>query len=197
MIEPPQILLIYREFWKPGHETDLNRIEAEAARVCIGLGCPHPYLGIESLSDSKEVWYMNGFASSMEVHEVTQAYNANPALMAAMGRFNQERDPFRARPDWQGFVHLRPELSRGVPWSMGQAPLMTIAVTGPGPCPEGTVFEAEDGTRFTIAAAKTRAEADAKLVSAGPDARIFTYRADFSMPAPEWMPGLDNRLDVR
>ena len=63
-VRSPQILYISREFWKPGHEIALNRIEAEAARECIGLGVPHPYLGIESLTGPKEVWYINGFASA-------------------------------------------------------------------------------------------------------------------------------------
>ena len=62
--QTPRILYISRQFWKPGHEAALNLIEAEAARMCIGLGVPHPYLGIESLTGSKEVWYINGFASN-------------------------------------------------------------------------------------------------------------------------------------
>lgn len=62
--QTPRILYISREFWKPGYEAELSRIEAEAARVCIGLGVPRPYLGIESLTGSKEVWYINGFSSA-------------------------------------------------------------------------------------------------------------------------------------
>ncbi len=66
----PRILYVSREFWKPGHDAQLNRIEAEGARVCIGLGVPRPYLGIESLTGSKEVWYLNGFASAGQLAKV-------------------------------------------------------------------------------------------------------------------------------
>ena len=48
--QSPQILFVAREFWKPGHEAELTRIESHAAKVCIGLGVPHPYLGIESVT---------------------------------------------------------------------------------------------------------------------------------------------------
>src|SRR6516225_8853933 len=53
--EPTRILYVYRELWKPGTQADLNRIETKGARMCIDLKCPHPYLGIESLTGSKEV----------------------------------------------------------------------------------------------------------------------------------------------
>src|SRR5579883_2407327 len=88
--QTPQILYIAREFWKQGHEAELNRIEPEAARTCIGLGVPHPYLGIESLTGSKEVWYINGFSSTEELAQVTKAYSKKPELLAAMNRFARQ-----------------------------------------------------------------------------------------------------------
>jgi len=56
-------------------------------------------------------------------------------------------------------------------------------------CPrgDGTVFESQDGVRFIVTPAKTRAEADAKMSAAGPAAKIFTVRPEFSMPAAEWV----------
>ncbi len=85
--QSPRILYISRGFWKPGREAALNRTEAEAVRMCIGLGVPHPYLGIESLTGSKEVWYINGFASTEELAQVTEAYSKKQELLAAMNRF--------------------------------------------------------------------------------------------------------------
>src|SRR5215470_9068287 len=98
----PGILYVSREFWKPGHDAELNRIEAEAARVCIGLGVPHPYLGIESLTGSKEVWYLNGFASTEELAEVTEAYGKKQELLAAMNRFAQQKAEFESQPHREG-----------------------------------------------------------------------------------------------
>jgi hypothetical protein len=185
--QAPRILYISREFWKPGHEAALNRIEAEAARVCIGLGVPHPYLGIESLSGSKEVWYINGFASTEELAQVTDAYSKKPELLAAMNRFAQQRAEFRSQPDGEGPAIYRPELSRGAEWKMGQERFLVIAVTKGNPHSDGMVFENQDGVRFVVTAAKTRTEADAKLSAAGPEAKIFAVRPEFSMPEAEWV----------
>jgi hypothetical protein len=185
--QTPRVLYISREFWKPGHEAALNRIEAEAARVCIGLGVPHSYLGIESLTGSKEVWYINGFASTEELAQITEAYNKNQELLAAMKRFAEQRAEFKSQPDSEGLATYRPELSSGPEWKMGQERFLVIIVTKGNPHSDGAVFESQDGVRFIVTAAKTRTEADAKRSAAGPDAKIFAVRPEFSMPAAEWV----------
>jgi hypothetical protein len=70
---------------------------------------------------------------------------------------------------------------------MGQDAFLLITVTKNKPHSDGTVFETPDSVRFVVRAAKTRTEADAKLSAAGPDARIFVIRPEFSMPAAEWV----------
>lgn len=188
-VRPPRILYISREFWKPCHETALNRIETEAARECIGLGVPHPYLGTESLTGPKEVWYINGFASTEELAQVSEAYNKRPQLLAAMRRFAQQRTEFESQPNIEATATYRPELSRGPLWEMGREQFLVIAVTKGDPQSDGTVFETQDGRRFIVAAAMTRTEAGAKLSAAGPNAKIFAVRPEFSMPAAEWVAG--------
>jgi hypothetical protein len=184
---PPRILYISREFWKPGHEAELNRIEAEAARVCVSLGVPHPYLGIESLTGPKEVWYINGFASAEELKQVTEAYSKNPKLLAAMHRFAIERTEFQSQDNIEGTATYRPELSHGSGWVMGEDRFLVIALSKGNPHGAGTVFESQNGLRFVLTVAKTKAEADAKLSAAGPDAMIFAVRPGFSMPAAQWV----------
>jgi hypothetical protein len=183
----PQILYISREFWKSGHEATLSRMEAEAARSCIDLGVPHPYLGIESLTGSKEVWYINGFASNEELAKVREAYNERPKLLAAMQQFAQQRAAFKSRPDSEGIATYRAKLSHGVDWKIGLQRFLVIAVTKGHPRGDGAVFESQDGVRFVLAAAKTQTGASAKLSAAGPNAKIFAVRPDFSMPAAEWV----------
>jgi hypothetical protein len=185
--QAPRILFVSREFWKSGHETELNRIEAEAARTCIDLGVPHPCLGIESLTGSKEVWYINGFASTEELEQITKAYNKNPELLAAMNRFAQQRTKFKLHPNSEGIATYRAELSRGLELELGRDPFLVIAVTKNKPHSDRTVFETQDGVRFVVSAAKTHMEADEKLSAAGPDAKIFAVRPEFSMPAAEWL----------
>jgi hypothetical protein len=187
--QPPQILYVSREFWKPGSQAALSRIEAKAARICIQLGVPHPYLGIESLTGSKEVWYLNGFTSADDMAQVADQYNKNPKLLAAMKQFSEERAEFRSSPDKLATATYRPELSRGNPWSIGQGRFLVIVVTKDSPPHDGTVFETTDGERFIVTPARTRAEAEAKLSSAGPAAKIFAIRPRFSMPAAAWIAG--------
>lgn len=184
--EPPRILYIYREFWKPGTQADLDRIETKGARMCINLKCPHPYLGIESLTGSKEVWYLNGFTSTEEQKRVAEEYNKK-GLFAAMNQYAQQRAPFQSEAGKDGFSNYRPELSHGVPWSMGQGRFLVIVVTKGNPQSDGTVFETEEGVRFIVTPAQTRAEANTKLSSAGSGAKIFAVRPYFSMPASEWV----------
>jgi len=104
-----------------------------------------------------------------------------------MNRFAQQRAEFESQPDGEGPATYRPGLSRGAEWEMGQERFLMIAVTIGNPHIGGTVFESEDGVRFVVTAAKTRTEADAKLSAAGPDAKIFAVRPEFSMPAAEWV----------
>jgi hypothetical protein len=49
-------------------------------------------LGIESLTGSKEVRCINGFASTEEVVQITKECNKNPELLAAMNRFAQQEN---------------------------------------------------------------------------------------------------------
>ena len=49
-LESPQILQIFREALKSGSKDAYRRIEERTARLSAELRCPHPYLGIESLS---------------------------------------------------------------------------------------------------------------------------------------------------
>ena len=83
---PPPLLQIVREPLKTGVEAVFNAIEEQRARMSAALGCPHPYLGAESVSDPKEVWWFNGYQSSTERQQVYDAYTKNAPLMAAFQR---------------------------------------------------------------------------------------------------------------
>jgi hypothetical protein len=67
---PPGILQIFREPLKSGVEAEYAAIEDDTKRLCVELGCPHPYLGVESLTGPKEVWYFNAYGSSEEIFAV-------------------------------------------------------------------------------------------------------------------------------
>jgi len=182
----PAILQIFREPLKPGAAADYRVIEEETARLAVELQCPHPYLGAESLTGPKEVWWFNGFESQDEVKQVEADYENNAAWMAALTR-NSKRKSVLTLPPVGVFTKHRADLSCGSPWTVGQGRFLVIARTKHDRPTEGTVFEAPDGTRFVVTAARTRAEADAKATAAGPDTQVFTVRPELSYPASEWV----------
>ena len=96
--ESPQILQIFREALKSGSKDAYRRIEERTARLSAELGCPHPYLGIESLTGSKEVWWLNGYTSAAERKQVVDDYPRNTRLLAAL-KENSQRKAGKSRRD--------------------------------------------------------------------------------------------------
>src|ERR1700682_1419744 len=90
-LESPQILQIFREALKSGSKDAYRRIEERTARLSAELGCPHPCLGIESLTGSKEVWWFNGYNSTAERKQVVEDYARNTRLLAALKETNQQK----------------------------------------------------------------------------------------------------------
>jgi transposase InsO family protein len=70
--EPPAILQVYREPLKAGVRAEYDRLESETARQCAQLRCPHAYLGLESLTGPKEVWWFNGYDSEADRKRVAR-----------------------------------------------------------------------------------------------------------------------------
>ena len=89
---PPKILEIYRERLNPGSEAAYAKIEQDVSRICAKLNCPHPYLGIESVTGKKEVWWLNAFESEAEFEDVGKRYSNNAAitLRPRRGRESEE-----------------------------------------------------------------------------------------------------------
>ncbi len=180
-----QLLYVARESLKPGAEARYLEIEQDAARICRELKCPHPYIGIESLTGPKQCWWFNGFASEAELNQTGEAYKTNQPVAAALAEIIRRKADLITTSS-ELVAHYRRELSRGSPWRVGQGRFLVITVTKGAVSAEGTVFEAEDGTRFVITPARTRQEADTKRAAAGADAIVFAIRPDLSMPAQEW-----------
>jgi hypothetical protein len=184
-VEPPRILQIVREPLKTGREAEFRVIENEIAKACAALGCAHAYLGIESLTGPKEVWFFNGYASAAEKKQVAADYARNSAVMSALERLGKQKASLMETPI-EYVAEYRPASSSGVPWLLGQGRFLVIVTNGASRS-AGTVFEAADGTRFAIAGFRTRREADAAIAAAGPGAHVFAVRPEWSFPAREWV----------
>ena len=81
----------------------------------------------------------------------------------------------------------RPDLSRGAAWTVAGARFLVVAVTRETPQADGSVFEAPDGVRFVIKPARTAQQADEDARALGHDARVFTVRPCWGVPAAEWI----------
>lgn len=190
---PPQILQIYRDFLRPGSDAAYAKIEQDAARTCKELGCPHPYLAIESLSGPKEVWFFNGYVSAAEQKQVGDDYARNAGLTAALNQISASNNGLLASAPANVFTDYREQLSSGTPWIMGHGRFLVITVTLSKTEIAGTVFEAEDGTRFIVRPARTRNQADAEASASGTETRVFAVHPDWSLPALDWI-GVDRQF---
>jgi hypothetical protein len=184
--QPPKILQIFREPLKPGVEAEYDCIESDTARKCAELRCPHPYLGIESLTGPKEVWWFNAYDSVADKNQVADAWAKNKVALAVLGK-NSKR---KARLTGKGtnvFADYQQELSAGPLWVIGHGRFLVISVRKSARRMNGTVFESDDGTLFVILAAQTREEADAAAAAAGAESRVFAVRPSWSHPAETWI----------
>jgi len=167
-----------------------TRIEESrsTARLSAELGCPHPYLGIESLTGSKEVWWLNGYTSAAERKQVVDDYSRNTRLLAALKENSQRKASLTGKAA-EIFANYRPDLTVGVPWILGHGRFLVITVMKSNRRINGTVFEATDGTRFVVMPARTRKEANAVAAAAGPASTVFLVRPSWSFPAKAWVAG--------
>jgi hypothetical protein len=183
---PPPLLQIVREPLKPGSEAAFNAIEEERARISAALGCPHPYLGAESLTGPKEVWWFNGYRSATEQQQVYDAYAKNGPLMEALQRTAKPKAELTLQPI-EVVASYRADASVGHPWLLGRGRYLVIAIARDSRRLPGTVFEGADGQRISVSSAATRQEADAAKAAGGSDANIFIVRPSWSFPANEWI----------
>ena len=182
---PTPILLIAREPLVAGRENAYREIEEEIARLSAKLGCPHPYLAMESLTGPKEIWWFNGFDSPEDQRQVAEAYEKNAPFSAALKKNSDRKAPVTGKVI-EVVAQYRPDLTSGVPWILGHGRFLVIAVTKDRPSSAGTVFQAADGTFFVFSPARTRKQAD-RLAASIPGSTVVVVRPSFSFPAKDWV----------
>jgi len=183
----PKLLQISRDVLKPGVEQDYGRIEADAAKLCVTMHCPNPYLAIATIDDPKEVWFLNGFESEQHAAQVAAAYRGNAALTNALSDITTRKTPLLTAPAQSNLAAWLPVLSGGPPWSLADAPYLVITHTRGQPGAMGAVYAADDGSLFEIRPAATLEEAKAKFATGDPSARIFEVRPDWALPDKAWV----------
>jgi hypothetical protein len=116
---PPNILQIYREPLKPGVESAYSVLEEEQARISVEYECPHPYLGAETVTGPKEVWWFNAYSSAAEQRQVYDDYAKNTRLMAALQSNSKKKASLTLAPI-EVFANYRADLSVGPPGRLGR-----------------------------------------------------------------------------
>jgi len=170
---PPQILEISRDYLKPDAIAANRKLERRAEDLCRTLGFTHPYLTIESVSGSAEMWYLNGFDSEAEVEKLRRGYQQNTKLLAALDDITRQKLPLKRLESTDEFVNYRPDLSRGDPWIIGRGQFFVIVLFDGDPPMNGTVFEMKDGRRMLVRTTQSSSEARVLAASAGSTARVF------------------------
>ena len=82
---PPAVLQIYRDSVKPSKMAEYSRIEGEAAQACARAST-WPYLTIQSITGTQEVWFLSGFDSYAALARSAESFVRNTALNAELQR---------------------------------------------------------------------------------------------------------------
>jgi hypothetical protein len=185
----PSVVEIYRDHIGPGGLGAVDRLERDGARICRDLHCPHPYMGLESLTGPKEVWFLNFFGSRAEVTDVGQAYASNAALTAALNRIVKAKEPHLVRTT-NVFVTLDTTRADPSAWRPGGARFLVVTWRPPAVTPSAaapaTAFRTEDHAPVVFVFAATRQDADRVARAFGPAARVLAIRPQWSMPSADW-----------
>jgi hypothetical protein len=108
------VLLIAREPLVAGRENAYREIEEETARLSAKLGCPHPYLAMESPTGPKEIWWFNGFDSPDDQRQVAEACEKNTPFSAALKKKGDRKAPVTGKVI-ELAAQYRPDLTRDDP----------------------------------------------------------------------------------
>lgn len=183
-VSVPRFLYIYRDSLKRGIDSTYRVIENDGAQVCADLGCPNPYLGMESLNGPHEAWWLNTFATAADSARVSKIYATDRALSTALAAVARRKAALVGTPV-QGFAVYRPDLSRGPGWSAAGARFILVTVTRDHRPANGSVWMMADSTEYILRPVRRYREAE--LLRRGNSARIFAIRPSWSMPAPAWV----------
>jgi hypothetical protein len=183
---PPRVLGVYIDRLEPGVEAAYGKNEEDIARGCARLKCPHAYLGVESLTGPKEVWWFNAYSSEADKESVARAWQRNTDALAALRPLSQRKRAWTSEPK-SFFATYRDEPGPASCWRMAGARYFLIASAQNGRRAAGCLFDVPDGTPLVITPVKTRREATLQAAAAGGDARVFAVRPSWSFPAKAWV----------
>jgi hypothetical protein len=186
--QTPHLIQVTRDVLKPGVEQDYAKIADDAAKLCVSMHCPNPYLALETVDEPREVWIVNGFDSEDEARQILGAYQQNTALLGALKDISGRKQPLLTEPSQSNLASLLVVLSGGPPWwNIADVRYLVATHTRGQPGAMGAVYAADDGSTYEIRPAATLEEAQEKHKSGDPNARIFEVKPNWALPDKTWV----------
>jgi hypothetical protein len=181
---PPPVLEVYRDRLERSARSTFDAIERDAAKLSAELRFPHAHFAMESESGPLEVWWLNAFESEADRARVTEEYQKNQPIVAALGTITARRRGIVTGED--AITKYRPDLSAG-PWQVAGIRFFVVQIVPRTGRVGAAVFEAPGGPFFAFRPARTRDDALRIARAAGPDARVFAVQPQWGMPATSWI----------
>jgi hypothetical protein len=85
----PAAITIFREFVKPGHNADHEKLEVGWPAAFAKSKSPAYYLALTSLTGANEAWYVSSYSSWKALGDQTKADGANAVLTAELDRLSK------------------------------------------------------------------------------------------------------------
>src|SRR4030095_9731282 len=150
----PTVLLMVRQRVVPGNEAEYSRLEVGIKSDFDRLGCPNPYVALESMSGPKEVWFVNAASSLAEKQRIEHAYAQNRELMAALTVLTERKKPLVSETTTL-LVEYDPAASGSNVWTMVGTRYVAMGFDAPATT-GAAVYVTQDGRRVSLRRARSR-----------------------------------------
>ena len=124
---PHKVLQIHRDFVKTGKESDLYRLEVQAAQASVKENSPIPYLTLSSVSGQNELWSMIWYESYAEMDRLREEYAKRTALATELRRVLQPKSDLVSGGE-NLFATHRQDISQGPDVEIAKARFFSITI---------------------------------------------------------------------
>jgi hypothetical protein len=180
----PALVEVYRDSLRESASLDVYRKRADyAAGLCRQWICPHPYLGIETLTGTPEVWFLNFFNPADDTARVGRLYAAKPELSKRLAQAVAKNVALVVASNTFAVLEPTPVTQLRLQGSR----FVVIARPGNPAIRSSALYRDPAGRAFSFVFARTREAADSVANEIGPAARVFAIRKRWSQPDPSWV----------
>jgi hypothetical protein len=181
---PPALVEVYRDSLLGNASLDVYRSNADdAAALCRKWICPHPYLGIETVSGPPEVWFLNFFITADDTARVGRLYAEKREMSQALAQQVARNKSLVISSN----VFADFEETPTAEWEPRGSRFVVVARPGSAAIEHSAWYRSRSGSSFSFAFVRTRGAADSVAHAIGTTARVFAIRQQWSQPDPAWI----------